>query len=90
MELINGTDLGKLIMGHQTLLEKVIRLVKKKTFRDHWNTQEDFIKQVVNPMIRGTRCLHEHRIAHRDIRPYNIMFDENERRAKLVVGSSLC
>ncbi len=38
---------------------------------------ESKVSQVCLDLIHGLACLHEHRIAHRDIKPDNLVVDQN-------------
>ena len=45
---------------------------------------EGELKVVVRQLIAGLEYLHKHNICHRDIKPENILYDQKERKVKII------
>jgi hypothetical protein len=71
-EYIEGKDLRKLVM------------TKNKEFQAHLENEDLFMDGVLQPLINAVKCLHEHNIAHRDIKGGNILYDEKNKRIVLI------
>jgi len=78
MEYIEGPTFNDII--NNIIANNYINELKEK----HWKNQEEIIKNVINPLIRGLRCLHNNNITHRDIKPANIIYDIKLNKAKLI------
>lgn len=77
MDLISGKNLEGILetVPGNTRLEKILTL---------WKKDEDLIEKVINPIIKGLRCIHNKGIAHRDIKNENVMYDTNKQRAFII------
>ncbi len=68
MEYIEGSDLHTLY-------------IKNKL---PFNTEDELISNILQPLINGLKCLHKHNIAHRDIKLENIMYDKKNNTYKWI------
>ena len=81
MELIGGSDLEHVI---PPLGETETQANYQARVKNIWPNEAEFIKNVVDPLVRGIRCLHKNNIAHRDIKPANVMYDSTLNKAKII------
>ncbi len=56
----------------------------------HFQTEDELITNILQPLMNGLQCLHDHDIAHRDIKLENIMYDKKNNTYKWIDFGHSC
>jgi len=81
MERIAGENFNNIVGQIKESKDNEQYLAK---FKKIWKTEHEFIKTVVEPIIRGMRCLHNANIVHNDFKSDNVIYDKDKKVTKII------